>query len=56
VAKIDDFAQAAELCEHGPAWTNRTNVTPQDIAEGVAFLCSDAASFISGAELPFMFH
>lgn len=55
-AAIEDLAQAVELCDRGPAWTNRTNVTPQDIAEGVAFLCSDAASFVSGCELPLMFH
>lgn len=53
---IDDLAQAIELCNHGPGWENRPNVTPQDIAEGVAFLCSDAGKFISGSELPFMFH
>ncbi len=40
----------------GAAWKNRANVTPQDIAEGVAMLCSDAGAFICGAELPFMFH
>ena len=56
VTGIDELAQAVELCDHGPAWANRTNVTPQDIAEGVALLCSDAGAFISGAELPFMFH
>lgn len=53
---IDELSQAIELCEHGPAWKDRPNVTPQDVAEGVAMLCSDAGRFISGAELPFMFH
>ena len=56
VGAIDDLAQTIELCDHGPAWKARANVTPQDIAEGVAMLCSDAGRFISGAELPFMFH
>lgn len=56
VAGIDELAQAVELCDHGPAWKDRANVTPQDIAEGVAMLCSDAGRFISGTELPFMFH
>ena len=55
VAAIEEFRQAVELCEHGPAWANRKNVTPQDVAEGVAFLCSDVARFISGCELPFLF-
>jgi hypothetical protein len=31
-------------------------VTPQDIAEGVALLCSESGRFITGCELPFMFH
>ena len=56
VAEIDELSQAIDLCDHGPAWTDRTNITPQDIAEGVAMLCSDAGRFVSGAELPFMFH
>ncbi|MFH1879287.1 MAG: SDR family oxidoreductase [Bacillota bacterium] len=30
-------------------------VTPQDIAEGVAFLCSDAGRYITGCVLPYMF-
>ena len=30
-------------------------VTPQDIAEGVAFLCSDAGRYITGCVLPYRF-
>ena len=30
-------------------------VTPQDIAEGIAFLCSDAGRYITGCVLPYMF-
>ncbi len=56
VAGIDELSQAIELCDHGLAWQNRQNVTPQDIAESVTMLCSDTGQFISGAELPFMFH
>jgi len=56
VGAIDELADAIELCDRGPAWTGRTNVTGQDIAESVAMLCSEAGRFISGAELPFMFH
>jgi NAD(P)-dependent dehydrogenase (short-subunit alcohol dehydrogenase family) len=56
IAAIEELHQAVELCEHGPAWVNRTNVTPQDVAEGVTFLCSDTGRFISGCELPFLFH
>ena len=55
VAEIETLEQAIEFCDRGPAWQGRSNVSPQDIAEGVAFLCSDAARFITGCELPFMY-
>ena len=55
VARIEDLAQAAEQCDHGEAWRNRATTSPQDIAEGVAFLCSDAGRFVSGCELPYLF-
>jgi NAD(P)-dependent dehydrogenase (short-subunit alcohol dehydrogenase family) len=56
VAPIADLETAVELCDHGPAWVNRDNVTPQDIAEGVALLCSDAGRFLTGSEICYAFH
>ena len=56
VAAIESLKEAIEQCDHGPAWQNRNNTSPQDIAESVAFLCSDAGRFITGCELPFLFH
>ncbi len=56
VSAIDSLAEAIEQCEHGPTWQGRVNVTPQDIAESVAFLCSSAGRFITGCVLPFLFH
>ena len=56
VGELATLRQAIELCEHGMKWQKRKSVTPQDVAEGVAWLCSDAADFISGCEMPFMFH
>jgi len=56
VPAFESLAEAIEQCEHGPAWRNRTNTSPQDIAESVAFLCSDAGRFITGSVLPFLFH
>ncbi len=53
VSAIEQFSQAVELCDHGSAWVDRNNTTPQDIAEGVGFLCSEAGSFISGCEVPY---
>jgi NAD(P)-dependent dehydrogenase (short-subunit alcohol dehydrogenase family) len=55
VPTIGSLKEAVEQCEHGPAWSKRTTTSPQDIAETVAFLCSDAGSFISGAVIPYLF-
>jgi 3-oxoacyl-[acyl-carrier protein] reductase len=52
---LADLANAVEHVQHGAAWRERTNVTPQDIAEGVAFLCSESGRFISGCVLPYLF-
>jgi 3-oxoacyl-[acyl-carrier protein] reductase len=56
VTAIESLDEAIEQCEHGTAWQKRTNISPQDVAESVAFLCSDAGSFITGCVLPFLFH
>lgn len=56
VSHVSSLADAIKLCEHESAWESRINVTPQDIAEGVASLCSESGRFISGCELPYMFH
>jgi 3-oxoacyl-[acyl-carrier protein] reductase len=55
VSQIDSLELAVEQCHHGPAWQVRDTASPQDVAEGVAFLCSEAADFISGAVLPYMY-
>jgi 3-oxoacyl-[acyl-carrier protein] reductase len=55
VPPLEGLELAVEQCDHGPAWQERGAITPQDIAEGVAFLCSDSANFISGAVLPYMY-
>jgi 3-oxoacyl-[acyl-carrier protein] reductase len=56
VAEIPDFEEAIELCQHGRAWTERSNINPQDIAEGIAWLCSDAGRYVTGCEIPYNFH
>jgi NAD(P)-dependent dehydrogenase (short-subunit alcohol dehydrogenase family) len=56
VPAIESLSEAIEQCEHGTAWQKRSNTSPQDIAESVAFLCSDAGRFITGCILPFLFH
>lgn len=55
VEHLGDLAEAVEHTAHGPAWAGRRNISPQDIAEGVSFLCSDAAAYISGCVLPYLF-
>jgi len=56
VPAIESLSEATEQCDKGPAWQNRTKTSPQDIAESIAFLCSDAGRFITGCTLPFLFH
>jgi 3-oxoacyl-[acyl-carrier protein] reductase len=56
VKEIQSMEEAIELCDHGERWQRRENVTPQDIAEGAAFLCSESGRFITGCELPFVFY
>jgi 3-oxoacyl-[acyl-carrier protein] reductase len=54
VSQIQRLEEAIEQCDHGSAWQKRTDVSPQDVAEGVAFLCSEAGRFISGCTLPYL--
>jgi len=55
-AEIPSLEGAIEQYRHGTAWEKRVNLSPQDIAEGVAFLCSDSGQYITGCILPYMFH
>ena len=56
VAAISSLDGATDQYRHGIAWQKRTNVSPQDIAEGVAFLCSESGRFSTGCVLPYVFH
>ena len=56
VPEIKSLKEAIEQCDHGPAWQKRTTTSPQDIAEGVVFLCSEAGRFITGCVLPYLFY
>lgn len=55
VAAIEGLEDAIEQCDSGRAWQERTNISPQDVAEGVAFLCSEAGRFITGCVLTYLF-
>lgn len=55
---VDAFADldaAAASAADAAAFAARGCVTPQDIAEGVAFLCSDAGRYVTGCVLPYRF-
>lgn len=56
VSNIETLDEAIEQCEHGQAWQKRTTTSPQDIAESIAFLCSEAGRFISGCVVPYLFN
>jgi 3-oxoacyl-[acyl-carrier protein] reductase len=56
VSAIETLEEAVAQCAHGTAWQARGNVSPQDIAEGVAFLCSEAGAYITGCVVPYLFH
>jgi NAD(P)-dependent dehydrogenase (short-subunit alcohol dehydrogenase family) len=56
VEEIDTLEEAIELCEHGTKWQERTNITQQDIAEGIVWLCSESGRFVTGCEMPYMFY
>lgn len=55
VPEIPTLDEAIEHSRHGDSWEKRENVSPQDIAEAVAFLCSDAGRFITGCVVPFRY-
>jgi len=52
---LSSISEAETYCLHPDEWARRKQVTPQDIAEGVAFLCSDSAKYITGCTLPYNF-
>lgn len=43
--------EAIALNQHHEAWTNRKNCLPQDIAETIAYLASEAGRFVTGSML-----
>jgi 3-oxoacyl-[acyl-carrier protein] reductase len=55
VSAIASLEEATTQCSHGMAWQQRADVSPQDIAEGVAFLCAESGRFITGCVLPYSF-
>jgi len=56
VPEIGTLDEAIEQCDHAPAWKDRATASPQDVAESIAFLSSEAGRFISGAVVPVRWH
>ncbi|MFA5032785.1 MAG: SDR family oxidoreductase, partial [bacterium] len=54
VSAIETLKEAIDQCNREKKWIERQNVSPQDIAEGIAFLCSESGRYISGCVLPYM--
>ncbi|HPJ01742.1 MAG TPA: SDR family oxidoreductase [Candidatus Limiplasma sp.] len=52
---VDPFQSLEQAAASASSRSLGGKVNPQDIAEGVAFLCSDAARYITGCVLPYMF-
>ncbi len=44
-------AQSRDYVRHGKAWAARRQVTNQDVAEAVLWLCGDAARFVHGSRI-----
>jgi 3-oxoacyl-[acyl-carrier protein] reductase len=55
VDALGDLSEAVQYARGGPRNSGRQKVGPQDIAEGVAFLCSDNGRYITGTELTYSF-
>ncbi len=50
---LSSLEQAVKYAVHGAAWWTHPYLCPQDIAEGIAFLCSEAGRCITGSELTY---
>lgn len=50
---IESLDAALELARHAPQWAARAQATPQDMAEAVRYLCSEAARFVTGSHISF---
>jgi NAD(P)-dependent dehydrogenase (short-subunit alcohol dehydrogenase family) len=55
ISQIETIDEAIDQCNHGESWKTRKDISPQDVAEGVAFLCSEKANYITGCVMPYMF-
>lgn len=52
-AHFETIEKSLSFADHGEEWMNRKQVTPQDVAEAVLFLCTEQARFITGSHITF---
>lgn len=55
ITAISTLEDAVAQCLGSASWLARATASPQDVAEAVAFLCSESGRFITGCELPLSF-
>ena len=55
VSKTNSLEEAIDLNKNKGTWHERSNITPQDIAEMIVYLCSDCGDYITGTEIKFNF-
>lgn len=55
VGEIGSLEEAIALSGRTSAWHERASVSPQDVAEIIAFLASSSGAFVTGAQIPLMF-
>lgn len=55
INNTNSLEEAIDLNNHTEKWHNRSNISPQDIAEMIVFLCSDGGDYITGTEIKFNF-
>ncbi len=52
-AHFDTLGDALTHAGHGSEWRGRTSCTPQDIADAIAYICSEQGRFVNGSQLSF---
>jgi NAD(P)-dependent dehydrogenase (short-subunit alcohol dehydrogenase family) len=55
VEALGELSEAVQYARRGARNSGRQKVGPQDIAEGVAFLCSENGRYVTGTELTYSF-
>lgn len=52
-AHIENVEKALSFTDRSEEWRSRKQVTPQDVAEAILFLCTEQARFVTGSNMNF---